>query len=367
MLVVVRESSYEYAQLRERLFAVMDLVGGRRMGRGERVLVKPNLLSPARPEEAVLTHPLVVRAAVEYVLEVGGRPVVMDSPALGSFGRILREGGFADALRGLGVEAAPFAESATVDVGPPFGRIEVARAALECPWVLNLPKLKTHAQMLLTLGVKNLFGCVVGHRKPDWHLRLGVDGEMFARLLVTIHEVVKPAFTVLDGVLALEGQGPGKGGTPRPVGVLMASRDAYALDAAVCRLLSLPPEDLPTLRWARRLGHWRTEPEIDGDLPRVDNFALPRTEGLLVGPPAVQGLLRRHLTPRPVITAKRCENCRLCVEICPAGALSPGPDSPRIDYEACIRCYCCLEICPRGAVAKVEGPAARLFRLVTGK
>ena len=105
--------------------------------------------------------------------------------------------------------------------------------------IINLPKLKTHCQMLLTLGVKNMFGCIVGFKKSQWHMRAGVDTMAFARLLVAIHQAVRPTVSILDGILALEGEGPGKRGKPRKIGVLMGSCDTFALDMAVCKMIGM--------------------------------------------------------------------------------------------------------------------------------
>ena len=172
--------------LKTAVFGLLDRIASLRIEKGARVLIKPNFLAPARPERAMTTHPLVLRAVAEYVLDKGGRPLVADSPGMGTFERLLREGGYAEALQGLDVEVRPFKETVRVDIGEPFGRIEIAREALEADVVVNLPKLKTHTQMLLTVGVKNLFGCIVGLKKPEWHMRSGVDRHMFARLLVQI-------------------------------------------------------------------------------------------------------------------------------------------------------------------------------------
>ncbi len=133
-------------------------------------------------------------------------PLISDSPAMGSFDRILKESGIREALKGLDVECREFKRSVVVDVGPPFNKIEIAEDAMNADIVLNLPKLKTHTQMLLTLGVKNFFGCIVGLRKPEWHFRTGVDREMFARLLVRIYTAIGQSVTLLDG-------SPGHGGT----------------------------------------------------------------------------------------------------------------------------------------------------------
>ena len=360
--VMVRKAGYESETLTPLFGEMMTALGGDRIQRGSRVLIKPNLLSPAFPEQALLTHPAVIRAAVAYVLQKGAEPVVADSPAIGSFEKILRDGGIREALQGLDVEIRPLRKSVKADVGAPFNRIEVAADALAADYVINLPKLKTHGQMLLTLGVKNLFGCIVGFRKPEWHMRTGVDREMFARLLVQICRRIRPAFTILDGILAMEGEGPGKSGTPRPLGILIGGEDPFAVDEAVCRMIGLDPVRLPTLRAARALGLAREELEIDGSLPAVGDFKLPVTAPLVYGPGRLQGLIRRHVVQRPVADGSVCTLCGECGKFCPAHAISLAGRALRFDYDRCIRCYCCIEICPQGALRAVETPAGRLIR-----
>ncbi|HDO25391.1 MAG TPA: DUF362 domain-containing protein, partial [Nitrospirae bacterium] len=99
--VVLERASYDYDDLKKRFFRIMDSIGGDRIKNNSRVVIKPNLLAPAPPEKAILTHPLVGRAAVEYVLKKGARPQVSDSNAVGSFAKILKESGIREALKGL--------------------------------------------------------------------------------------------------------------------------------------------------------------------------------------------------------------------------------------------------------------------------
>jgi uncharacterized protein (DUF362 family)/Pyruvate/2-oxoacid:ferredoxin oxidoreductase delta subunit len=360
--VIVRKANYDEDTLTPLFGEMMTAIGGDRIQRGSRILIKPNLLSPAFPEQALLTHPAVVRAAVAYVLRMGAKPVVADSPAIGSFEKILRDGGIRKSLQGMDVEIRPFRESVKADVGAPFGDIEMAADALGADFIINLPKLKTHGQMLLTLGVKNMFGCIVGFRKPEWHVRAGVDRDMFARLLVQICRRIKPAFTILDGVLAMEGEGPGKSGAPRPLGILIGGDDPFAVDAAVCRMIGLDPRKLPTLKAAMAIGLTGEEPEIDGSLPFVADFKLPDTAPLVYGPRKLQGFIRRHIVQRPVPDVSVCTLCGECGKFCPAHAISRQGKTLRFDYDRCIRCYCCIEICPRGALHAVETLPGRLIR-----
>jgi len=365
--VIVRTSAYEEKRLRPLLFEMLERLDGGRIQRGTRVLVKPNLLSPAAPDDAVLTHPLVVKAVCEYIVHRGAGVQLSDSPAIGSFEKILRISGIGDAIKGLGVICKPFESSVRVDVGKPFDRIEIAEDALNADLIINLPKLKTHSHMLLTLAVKNMFGCIVGFRKPEWHMRAGVDRDMFAKLLVRIHQRVRPAFAILDGILAMEGEGPGKSGDPRQLGVLIGGCDGPAIDETVCRMLGIDPLLLPTHRAAQAFGLVDGKLEIEGRLPRVAHFRLPEITQVIYGPKALHGVVRRPLLQRPVPDPGRCKMCGDCWKICPAKAITAGKNNLSFDYDRCIRCYCCIEVCPHSALHAVETTAGRAIRRVAFK
>ena len=152
--VIVHRATYNLAVVREKIFAILDDLGARqRIGKNTRVLIKPNLLAPAKPERAMLTHPAVVRATAEYAMERGAVVQISDSPALGSLQKVLQQSGIQQALEGLDVRLEPFKASLAIAVGEPFNRLEIAADAVNAEVLINLPKLKTHSQMLLTLGV----------------------------------------------------------------------------------------------------------------------------------------------------------------------------------------------------------------------
>jgi uncharacterized protein (DUF362 family)/Pyruvate/2-oxoacid:ferredoxin oxidoreductase delta subunit len=364
--VEFRQADYEARTLTTAVDALLEGSGMRPIESGMRVLVKPNFLAPSPPERAMTTHPLVLRAVVEHVLAKGARATVADSPGRGSFERLLREGGYAQALSGLDVTVRPFRETVKVDIGEPFGRIDLARDAVQADLVINVPKLKTHTMMLLTLGVKNLFGCVVGLTKPEWHMRSGIDRRVFARLLVQIHRSVDPAVTLLDGILAMEGEGPGRSGTPRRLNLLAAGVSAPAVDMAVCRLLGVRPEELATHQAALAAGMIAGEPLVRGVVSPVAGFRLPVLAPLTFGPPRLQRLMRRHLVQRPVAVRGRCRLCGECWRCCPAKAITPYAEAVGFDYDRCIRCYCCVEMCPHAALKTAETAPGRAARHLAG-
>jgi uncharacterized protein (DUF362 family)/Pyruvate/2-oxoacid:ferredoxin oxidoreductase delta subunit len=366
---VVRCDGYESEAVYRKVKQAVDLVGGigAFVSRNDRVLIKPNLLMAKTPERAALTHPAVLEAAVRLVLEAGATPLVGDSPALGSARACAEKGGFGPVLKKYGVRLLACDEPAAVrNPGGAFASFEVARDALEADKIINLPKLKTHGQMIMTMAVKNTFGLVPGVRKTQWHFRIGNNPAHFARMLVELHYRTAPVLSVMDAVTAMQGNGPGSG-DPVDLGLIVAGADAAAVDAVSCRIVGLDPSLLYTLTEAKKAGRGTTdlsEIAVPGSPLRdvsVSGFHFPATGPLISAiPPAFTRLARHILTPRPVIGSDRCTRCGRCEKICPARAITGPPPAGRreaapkgsmtIDYAACIRCFCCQEICPEGAI-----------------
>ena len=243
-----------YRQVKEGL----DLLGGigAFISKGERVLLKPNFLIGRSPEKCVNTHPELVRAVAQLVLEASATPVIGDSPQMGSALKVAEKCGVAAVARELGIEIVEFEP---VEVKHPegkfFKRFTVGKAVLEADTIINLPKLKTHGLTFLTAAVKNLFGCVPGARKAQWHVRTSHEGnEHFSRMLLDLAALINPPLSIVDGIDAMEGKGPGFG-TPRHIGLIIAGTDAVAVDAVVTEVLGTHPEHFPTLQTALLEGY----------------------------------------------------------------------------------------------------------------
>ena len=271
--------------------------------------------------------------------------------------------------RELGIDCRELADPVDLPVseGADFRRIQVARDVIEADKVINLAKLKTHGQMYLTMGVKNLFGCVPGRLKAGWHYNVGLNREKFASLLLDIYLGVKPDFTILDGVIGMQGDGP-TSGTPYNFGLIGACVDALTMDFTLCKMLGGKLEDYPLYMAAKNRGLPQCEldpSEVEGDFPESYVFPgveLPktRTMRLLPGLPFID----RLMTSKPVHVPELCVGCGRCEAVCAAGALKHENRHLRFDYVKCIRCYCCHEMCPVKAIKFKESWLVKLANMI---
>lgn len=349
----------------ERLFCQLPAAAA--IGPGKKVLLKPNLLAKHGPERAVTTHPEVLRAVIRAVKRRGaGEILVADSPG-GPYTpalvkSIYKASGLAAVCEAEQVPLYTACESRAVPcAGAVAKEFSLLAPVLEADLLIDLPKLKTHMMTGLSAATKNLFGCIPGLQKAEWHMRLP-EKERFGEMLVDLLGAVKPAFAVLDGIVAHEGDGP-SGGTPRPVGILAAAEDLLQMDLALCAMTGLEPARVPYLGaamgrglCARRFDPARAAGEAELFAP-IPGFQLPSSWGsvdfadsaprpIRWAVPAVQ----RALAPRPAVERARCIGCGQCAAICPQKTIRLKEGKAQVVPKKCIRCFCCHEICPVQAI-----------------
>jgi len=364
---IVRCQNYDEDEVLKGLRQAINLMGGIEhfVQKGNRVLLKPNLLYGKAPEKAVTTHPSIVKGMIKIVREGGGIPFIGDSPSVGGLLRTAEKAGMKRVADEMNCPLVEFDRPvlSSKGVGKHFKRLEIDQAILEVDVIINLPKWKTHVNTLLTLGVKNLFGCIPGPRKALWHLRAGENRKLFAQVLVDLYQVVKPPLTLLDGIVGMEGNGPNSG-RPIPLGLILASNDALSIDQVVCDLLGISRKALLTNRVALEQGIGRDGIEVVGE--RVEDVRIPRFQfPPLSGadwnlPGFIRKALKNALSTKPVIEEERCVLCDRCVEICPPKALTRKAKGFSFDYGKCIRCFCCQEVCSEGAIAIKSGWALKM-------
>ncbi len=361
-------ADYDQERVEQAVRRAVDLLGGIStfVKPGDRVLIKPNLLKGCPPSGAVTTHPELLRATIRLVQEAGGTALVGDSPGFGELRKVCERSGIMEVVLQEGAVLAEMEEAVQLKNRGQFQRFEIARAVHEADLVINLPKLKTHGMMTLTGAVKNLFGCIPGRRKVQWHFNTGVDREAFARMLVELSALIAPRLTIMDAVVGMEGNGPGSG-DPRLVGVVLAGRDPVALDVVSGTMVGADPSLLYVVRAAAAAGIGETRLDrirILGaalDSVMVSGFRLPPQEHLEWRVPEwARGLLKDALTTRPVIDHAKCIRCGICQGHCPQGAIDSAAARFEINYRNCIRCFCCQEFCPQGAITVGQGWALKL-------
>lgn len=250
--------------------------------KGDRVLLKPNFLKASSPRECVITHPIVIETVARKILEAGAVPIIGDSPAFGSIKNIASYAGIDTVARSLGIKIIELDKprKVSIECGGRKFLLTVSGKALDADLIINLPKLKAHVQLLYTAGIKNMYGCVSGKRKVWRHFMAKNDLEWYADMLIANYQLVKPSFTILDSIMAMEEKGP-TGGLPKDVSLIVGGRDCVALDRVVAELLSVNPQNVPVLRAAERLQTGEQDLsriEIVGSelsSVRIEDFLLP--------------------------------------------------------------------------------------------
>ena len=372
-VALIAQADYEPESLSDSISRSIDLAGFDLAAvRGRRVLLKPNMLGAYPPHMGVTTHPAFVEATARIFKEAGAKVAVGDSPnGVHPISQAWEVSGIREACLRAGVPEVQFEASG----GSERGGLMISNAALQADILVNLPKFKTHSLTVLTLAVKNLFGCINGMQKSGHHRR-HPDRYSFAELLVRVADILRPALTIMDGVVAMEGNGPSAGKLIN-LGVIAAGTDAHVLDAACANLVGLDPLELETLAIASRKGLYNPSDSIDivGDpleQLRPRRFALPvtYTRGMLDW--RISRLVMNRIwsgtSAQPVISPKRCRLCGLCVEACPVDAIAQADPErpPRIEPRRCVQCFCCHEVCPHKAIDLKQSLAVRIDRWTIG-
>lgn len=364
-------ADYDIGTVKEAVRKAVSLIGGWQgiVERGNRVLVKPNMLSAHPPEDGVTTHPAVIRAVVELVQEAGAEAFIGDSPGGTNrdLGHLWEVCGYNEVSK---VTGAPLVsldrEILEVEVanGVIYKSLHLSRMVLEVDALITVPKLKTHSLTLLTGAVKNLLGLIPGVGKIEFHRRCPRPDDL-GEAIVDILSVVRPRLALMDAVVGMEGNGP-VSDKLRHIGVILAGRDSVALDTVAQEMIGLKPFDVPTTRAAarRKLGTANLrEIELLGQPLRVvEDFILPSNAVMRGIPRPILGLIARRIMVRPRARADKCTNCGFCMDNCPVDAICIEEKFVRIDYKKCILCLCCYELCPEKAMDLRKSLLARLSR-----
>ena len=349
----------------------------------EKIVLKPNLLARALPQKAITTHPAVFSAVCRLLRDEGyphlsygdspGNPTTTpDKAAEGA--------GIAEAAAHYGLDKADFASGSVVSYpqGKAAHSFYLCKGVQDADAMINICKMKTHALERITGAMKNLYGCITGVNKATGHAAYP-NGEIFADMLADLNMYIRPRLHIMDGIVAMEGNGPSSG-TPVNMNVLLFSADPVALDAVFCHLIHLVPAEVPTCVSGANVGLGvMDESAIEVATPDgILTVAQSREKYGKADFDVFRGRMKKNalsafmpllpfLQHRPKVDLKKCIACGVCEESCPVAekAVHSGHgQKAKYDYKKCIRCYCCQEMCPVKAIEVYRHP---LTKLLSGK
>lgn len=361
--IVIRKKcdTYEIEKLEKYISDMLDELAFDRkmMLKGKKILIKPNLVSPLKPEKGVTTHPNMVEAVIRYLLKAGVRDIGIGDSGMHGTEKIFSVTGMNELACKYQCKICDFDRYDAVteirNENRYLREIPLSKYLKEADIVINMPKLKIHHAFMYTGAVKNVYGMVPGKNKLLIHAKAG-NAERFEDILIDIFQTVKPTIHILDGIVGLEGNGPCNG-KPIQTGLLLAGYDAFALDVVACEQIGLDYKAIGYLnKYVKRIGSFnKKDIQVLGDAVDKKNYDKPdllfRNLPKLVGrflPPIYQ-----YFKPVPRFDTIKCKKCNICVETCPVKALSMKK-LPLVDKKKCISCFCCQEACFSDAIIRSD-------------
>ncbi len=346
----------------------------KRLFDGAKVVIKTNLLMKKRPEQAVTTHPAIIECLSRYFVNKKCEVIIADSPA-GPFTKSSLDGVYEVS----GMKKAAQNSGAVLNYDTGFSNVsskesvklksfDVIDVVKNADFIISAAKLKTHGMMTFTGAVKNLFGVIPGLIKAEYHFKL-MNEENFAHHLIDIERYVKPDYSIIDGIEAMEGNGPSNG-TKRHLGFIIGADNAYEADFVACDLTSIPVELVPTLYVAKNRNLFN-ENEIvtQGSEYKsldIEAFKLPDSVDLTFlpknMPTRLKEIIIKKLKAKPEFLHTKCISCGHCKRNCPANVITMTYDKPIVNLKSCISCFCCHEVCPADAVRIKKSLLLRFLR-----
>lgn len=384
-VILIPCTTYDTEQIKAAISQAVELLGGWStfVDFDSNILLKPNLLKKALPEQAITTHPTVFEGVIKSLQEAGAKHLSYgDSPGHGAFDKTAEDCGLQEVAKKYGVAEGDFLHSETVSCnGTVANQFVLCKAMREADSIINICKMKTHALERITGAVKNMYGAVYQLNKGLGHTKFP-NPDVFASMLVDLNLLLKPKLHIMDGVVAMEGNGPASG-TPVSMNVILVSADAIALDTVFCHLIYLDPALVPTNVAGQAAGYGTMNAdEIEVFTVTGEQLSLSEVQKRFGHPDfdvyrdraradstgsMGMGTIVKLLDKRPAIDKNKCIKCGICVESCP---LTPKAvtfsektgrkAAPSYDYNRCIRCFCCQEMCPKKAIY-VKEPFLRRF------
>lgn len=381
-VALLRCEDYNVKLIESKLREGFNLLGGDKFLKelipyNKKVLLKPNMLSVEEAGSPVVTNFNVFEAVIRIIKDYTDNISFGDSPGFGDSRKAAERSGLLNVAKKYDVKFEDFKESIHVKLDSSIlcKSWTVAKAPYEADVLITLPKIKTHAMAYYTGAIKNQFGCVPGSLKATWHTRMP-SADNFCKMLLDLNTLVNTNFAILDGIIAMEGNGP-KSGNPKKMNTLIMGKSLTAVDSTAVRLIGYDnPLDIPLLKEAydQKWGEVIPEKiEVLGEnieSMKVKDFELCRKAGSFYFiSPAVTNFLRDLIAPDPSLIKEKCIGCGRCKEVCPEETRvirmvkDKDKNIPTWNMKECIRCFCCQELCPCGAIELKYSALGKILKM----
>ena len=357
------------------------------------ILLKPNLNNDMSALTGGTTDLRILVAVIKSLQERGYNNILIgDGPNTGAFHskiNVFSRLKITDLAKKFDVKTIDFNHAPSVEVDLTTNKAKVAKICLDCDFLINLPKIKTHTEAALSMSLKNLIGCFSGFQKREIH-------ENFFENIIEMNKIIKPDFHIIDGLVAMEGDGPSTG-TPRSLGVIEAGTNPFILDLFCAKMIGFDYNEVPYLKLAAdknfitktQLEHFNKLElkQISLKKPKLGllaklllrNFFIKLRYTKLLDPIFSSDIvikillslnIRQDLFIKEEATInkiymeeERCDNCGKCLDFCPLGLTVTSPQF-NFGKSECIKCLYCFFVCPRDAI-KVEGDLGYLNEHLT--
>jgi len=373
-VAVLKCTSYDKKELSQKIEKCVSLIGGfeKYISGARKILLKPNFLSASAPATAVTTHPAFVESIVDIIKKIAGSNIeitIADSPGVATphtkkdLSKLYEITGFKyfHDMPGVTLNLDTGYSTVSFKDGKVLKQLEVIKPALEADLIINLPKFKTHSLTRMTGAVKNMYGIIHGRTKTLLHTKF-MDIHKFNDMLLDVYLFKKPVINIMDGILGMEGEGPGTSGKARDIGLILASTNGIALDNVASIIMGFKEKQIPLMSCAmeRNLpGFEFKDIEILGEKIEevvISNFIMPKnsnidriTKNRFINT-YIFPFIRNTLSLSPYQNKIKCNLCGICSDICPEIAIIIEGEKLKLDYKKCVRCYCCSEMCPNAAM-----------------
>ena len=373
-VAIAKCDNYEQENINRAMDEVFNLIGALDdIKPNMKVIIKANLVTAMNPDRAGTTHPSLLYELCKRLIEIGADVTVGDSPG-GPYNKVYLNQVYKSTgltrLEELGVHLNQNFDEVTIKYpeGKKCKEFPMTSYLQDADYIIDFCKLKSHGMMALSCAVKNLFGIIPGTLKPEFHFRYP-DYFDFANVLIDLNEYLKPRLFIVDGITAMEGNGP-TAGVPKHVGLLLASKNQYKLDYICAHIIGLSMENVPTIEESFKRGFipkdvHEIKSNMNIDELVVKDFDNRKTHKELWfndDKKLIARIIKKFFASKPNVNKNECIGCEKCKNVCPAKAITMVNKVPKIDRKKCIKCFCCQEFCPKGAM-KVKRPfLARLMQ-----